>query len=613
MPSLLPDWESVVDWFPEETDPMEVHGLVNWVNQHAAEALTYPVAINWLGQVANTVHGFLVTVLGRPYVTVMFHIEHHKPVVGCCGLANYGAIIESHGDYAGETRKRLSSPGELVQTLFSPDARSPNYTQWATAMLSDYLRERGRVHAALDMAAFRDGLNRVYKEVCKAMELALPAVELRRQLGIGIVGDQRLVDFLDCLARHNLLGERSLVRRLLNDYENAARIWAAVTDSHERLAPLMLAALPHLAPVNAKASTLLKRLGIGKGLSKRLRALRADQMPKLLEWVYECRDLDFTIAFFRHLGAAWPQLPAVKEAFESERFNFLLALSNRLAQLEKWARQGRCGLPREAIYAICPFPPNGERLDPDRLDASVTDEISLTNLTHILQAVFRALMQAACHADLRWIIDRLDHSLDWLSHNESNLSIPPSISLGNLAARADDWVQHVDLDRIPNYTWRCLLQDNAEWKPIEAAITGAFSIIPLCNTGALVNESLHMKHCAAPSYWERSTDGQTRLFSIRRQDQRYATVELSFHNSWQCIQIKGIQNLELTHHLEKRDSVIGRLIRELVRFYNRYQPEPYASVRESKGATALHLTHVDIPAFVRRTDIDMETTTTANA
>ncbi len=602
MPALLSDTECVLNWFPDSIDREEILALLNWVNQRAAEALAHAVEIHWQGQIANTIHGFFVTALDRPFVTLTFNVRTDRPEIGCCGLANKGAVIVWHDNHTeGDTRRQLASPGELIELLISPETSGPSYSQWAMAVLKDYLRERNRTWPQIDPSSIREGINRMHKAICKAMESAKPVAELRDQLALALVGDRNLVDFLGCLSAHRLLVERHLVKRLLDDHRLASRLWAVCADSHARLAPLLLAALPYLGPVDAKASLLLRRLGIGKNLSKRLRGLPADRIAKLPEAVEKCRDIDFTVSFFRHLAMAWPQLPAVEAHFEGSRLHFLFALCKRLASLDRWARQGRFGLPKRTVYAICPYQPNDKPLDPDAVNGPDASLVSLDNLRRVLNAVTKSLVLATCRPDLEKITANLDHVMDWLSHAHGEIHIPEGISLEGLQARADTWVENADLSRIPELTWSCALLAHAEaWRRNQAAISTRFRIIPLASTESLRDETRAMKHCVAPAYWGPAAEGWTRLFSVEKDSIKYATIELAFQHHWECIQIKGPNNLERIHVLRKHDDDLGRLVRDLVRFYNLKQPAIYPNllgkpIRPVKTDPS----EIDIPRLLR--------------
>jgi len=283
---------------------------------------------------------------------------------------------------------------------------------------------------------------------------------------------------------------------------------------------------------------------------------------------------------------AWPRLgfQIVDTHFATQRLTFLFFICKRHAQLDRWAFKGWTGLPQPTVFAICPYILNQAQLDPEDARYGRAPRIGFEHLRHVLDAVLDALCRAECQDDLNKIVGALDHVLDWMSAAPvPGIEIPAGISLHRLYVRADEWVAAVELKSIPDKSWSCaLIEHAADWRRIEQSMSREFHVIPLASTAALIEESQRMRHCVAPVFWKHAARGKTRLFSIERRGEKYATMELTYKKYWRCLQLKGFQNLELIKHIDDADSPLGRLCRAIVDFYNQHQASAFTKPSGTK-------------------------------
>ena len=87
--------------------------------------------------------------------------------------------------------------------------------------------------------------------------------------------------------------------------------------------------------------------------------------------------------------------------------------------------------------------------------------------------------------------------------------------------------------------WNSLVGESSLETPNHAGIT---TIVPLTDESALLEEGRIMRHCV-PGYTRVCQRGSSRIFSIRRDNKRLATAEISNRNGrWATVQVRGFRN-----------------------------------------------------------------------
>jgi len=138
---------------------------------------------------------------------------------------------------------------------------------------------------------------------------------------------------------------------------------------------------------------------------------------------------------------------------------------------------------------------------------------------------------------------------DWVRSPGSGFS--PRMSYGQAFAASQRWHEEV-ANRLPSHlrTGRRLLDRRvARYAPLpERWEHEGWQFVALNTLLALEEESLRMHHCVR-TYWSRILDGQSRIYSIRHEGRRLATLEVNRDASaadrklrFRMVQIKGVCN-----------------------------------------------------------------------
>jgi hypothetical protein len=111
---------------------------------------------------------------------------------------------------------------------------------------------------------------------------------------------------------------------------------------------------------------------------------------------------------------------------------------------------------------------------------------------------------------------------DWVRASRNNerhidRKFSPDMSLNTVRRLSDEWHKAVEVSGGPQYTLP------APWIP--QARIGAYDIIPLTVSEQVREEGRKMHHCVG-SYLDRVTDGECYIYSIRRDGERIATMEV---------------------------------------------------------------------------------------
>lgn len=587
-------------WAPSIVSRDWSASLADHLNRRVAYCLTHPVSASWIGSERGLVAGFEVEVMGRHYCTFRYCQPQEPSEVGhCTGLTSnrIGELVRELSllnVYPLEVDMAHCSPAALVHDVFT-DRYGPALTHgWVLSEVINYVERYLPRGATISFEGKQwDAFER---HVRTKLDLLFPHFEILRRLKLALVGSDDLVELLEDLEANAFLRSPRLLEVVLARPWNAAAAWRAITDSHRPLAPLVVCALPHLVPVDVPPGVMLRRIGIGKRLSRRLRFFTPGLMASLLAACGRCVDLDFTQRVIRHLADILPLLTSQEKCeteLEHNRIHVGLALCCRLAQLDQLELRGMRGL---SVHETFPFATllhkseflpvlNGcpEEWSENMLIAPIRyiRGVMLTFVRYIRDVPNSQYLEDAC--------SRFRDAMDWVVG--VGVAIPSDAilqgSFESLLMRTRAWHEEITVHSKPSGAWRCVVQERQEmWRSLEraAADVHPLRIIPLVNSAQLAEESRVMHHCVAKVYLEPALLGTTRLFSLEFDGKKYATLELGYapwrrpSAGWEIRQFKGVRNANLGYLLQEPGPV-QRVMHELVKFYNAVQPLQFSPVR----------------------------------
>jgi len=165
-------------------------------------------------------------------------------------------------------------------------------------------------------------------------------------------------------------------------------------------------------------------------------------------------------------------------------------------------------------------------------------------LAFIRAFVRRAMQERDAATHERLYQESLD-ILDWVRAEVAETSLDHNQRHAPFAwwkRRSDAWHRVVDqLQHARDLHWASLL---------ELAVIDGYTVIPLTSAAALVEEGREMRHCVA-TYAERCKCGTSRVFSIRRDERRVATLELGYREQWRVLQMRGPCNAAVDQDLNR--------------------------------------------------------------
>lgn len=101
---------------------------------------------------------------------------------------------------------------------------------------------------------------------------------------------------------------------------------------------------------------------------------------------------------------------------------------------------------------------------------------------------------------------------------------------------------------------------------IQAVKIKGYDVVPLNSAYDLIDEGKDMHHCVG-SYVNSCVNGRSRIFSIRKNNVKKATLEINtFSNKWEVNQIRGACNAEVSDELKK-------IAQQVVKLYNKKEEE----------------------------------------
>jgi hypothetical protein len=227
---------------------------------------------------------------------------------------------------------------------------------------------------------------------------------------------------------------------------------------------------------------------------------------------------------------AWKYLVKLKPAFsrrilyltrEKESFNYYLDLFAKIGEIPRYT----------IIKGLIPFVDDLNR----NYSPLVVQAILRTIIrhTHKIKGI-RLFWSAECHLVADWLRN------EEVVFDNNQLKAPWSWLMKQQA----DWherVQRQKREKIEQQYWDCILE--------EFTYKG-WTVTPLVNALALFDEGKEMHHCVA-SYASVCMKGKSRIFSIRKNNMRAATVELSKGlDGWTLSQIRGDFNNEVSPELK---------------------------------------------------------------
>jgi hypothetical protein len=123
----------------------------------------------------------------------------------------------------------------------------------------------------------------------------------------------------------------------------------------------------------------------------------------------------------------------------------------------------------------------------------------------------------------------------WCSHRPSipayrHVRTPwrDTMSVGEAHAAAEDWRSTIEL--------RVALGDTPLKPWVEARPVQGFDFVPLCSWSDIADEAIQMRNCLR-TFGPELASNWTQLWSIRRQGERVATIDLSFERDEPCLRI----------------------------------------------------------------------------
>jgi hypothetical protein len=137
-------------------------------------------------------------------------------------------------------------------------------------------------------------------------------------------------------------------------------------------------------------------------------------------------------------------------------------------------------------------------------------------------------------------------TLDYVLHLSATGETLNSRTFKGLQKKAARWHQEMTDHRLQNQ-WNAMLSEREGWihswnSLIPQTQVDDLTFTPLTDERQLLQESLRMAHCVF-SYGPRAAEGKSRLFSISRNHQHVATLEITPKgNSWQASQIRAYRN-----------------------------------------------------------------------
>ena len=431
--------------------------------------------------------------------------------------------------------------------------------------------------------AFNRGLLENLDDWATKMEAQLPLAEVDAAIKTAFVGDARLIEMMAFLA-HQFDVPELLFRRICSAPNWAARLWQMTKGSHEKLLPWLLEVVSQQTDLsNLSATVLLQTLGVGKGLSRHLRNMTRAALETFSEVTDGFRNPVLIHAFFRRLGAALGRANNHDvDRIAGRRAQLLIKTCERLAIFDRYRATGIDYLDSRGLSAFFNLDTCLRGFE-TRPHIQGDNPIAIQSLTHLFEAVISAVLTAKVMGDFNRLRleNILSHIHDWLRVVGTPTRIEPNTTLGRLNERADLFFAVQQFEYMPKLAWECaLIKDAGIWQEAVAGLNSPFQVLSLNTSELLWAESQYMKHCAASAYLEPTAAGATRLFSVKQEGLRVATVELKWTGrQWIVEQVKGRFNAALEAHLKTR-SDLGRLLRALAAFYNQAASEPFPSVRE---------------------------------
>lgn len=489
--------------------------------------------------------GFRVTLSDQPCFTLRYLTR--KPVTDGSVVWPVGDFDPSAVDWhLGDWPRQFSSPAELLVELYSngfrefPTTRPPN-TGSGIRQANPSFPEDGR-NALLQL----------------------------------LVADDALRELLDTLATAELFGFHGHALNILSSPEAAAELWRAVRDSHQNLFLLFWLSKVHAGPSDSPTQRL-RRIGCGRGLALRLRALPTQLCEALVDLLDGCKDIERTALILRRLAQAMARLRPIAQDGVTLRLELLFKLCHRLASLDQARLAGVTHLPRRFELSIGR---EHGRCDDYRGLAGATpgpDWTPISWMVEVYQAGVGEVVKAGQREDVWRALHRINHVLDWLSVVGGwTSSIEKGVGLKRLFDRAEAWFEQARNQARQHVEWPCALRSHeSAWREYEATLQTGYEVVPLVSTTLLSEEGVEMQNCLVSAYPHACASGSTRVFSFHRNGLKDASVELAYRQGrWQVIQLIGFRNQERIEELH-RNTPLGRTARALAEFYNQYVDRPF--------------------------------------
>ncbi len=394
-----------------------------------------------------------------------------------------------------------------------------------------------------------------------------------------LVADDAMRELLNELDTANLSAIHGHVLSLLAEPEAATQLWRSVRDSHRNLFLLCWVTRKQVDP-SLSPTAHLRRIGCGRGLALRLRALPMCLIESLIESLNDCKDPERTVLALRRLAPAMARLQPIAPDGAALRLELLFKLCRRLASLDLAIQAGACHLPRRFELAI------GQqhgRCDDYRYLADATpgpDWTPIDWMVEVYQAGVSAVVKASHREDVWRALFHMNRCLEWMGVvGASAAPIGRGISLKHLYGRAEAWLDEARTQAMGHVEWPCALRAHeTAWRDYEAALQTGYAVVPLVSTTLLAEEGRELRNCLGTAYPPACASGTTRVFSLQRSGIKEVTVELAYRRAgWQVVQMKGDRNQDRIEELQ-RSSPLGKTVRGLAEFYSRHALWPYPPV-----------------------------------
>lgn len=325
--------------------PNVAEDLAHRINIRAATAFARPIDLSWRGGLSGQSMGADILLLGMPIAVLCFPTP---PSHVSTWLQTQSVLVTAEEDANHMEEYPLSH--FLEHILLSDKGEAwvqKQYTRWATNEMEVFLD----LHPATRLGATSTDAMQSAIMITHALAMLLPYKTAVSQLARLLINDCDVSELALFLKGTGALG--TFAHLLTSNPVRAGKVWKKRPENQPGLLPILLMTGCR-GNRSLEPRELLRSVGIGNRLARRLSHLPLQMATQVCEAALSFAQKDFAIAFFRNLakvfgthGEQWRT-----GTLSGPKLEMLLKLTNRLALLDILEQRGWSLL---SVYDVVAF------------------------------------------------------------------------------------------------------------------------------------------------------------------------------------------------------------------------------------------------------------------